>query len=206
MPDAWVLVVVAEVEEIWTVSAHPGPIWVHRCRAARRLGLELRWPGEHTCKAGSLPGVTIDLVNTANRKWINDAGDQMTVRGWLLDKKGEPIRPALSLFSHAPTLPTLNPGDRISLRVTLVTREVVDFPPGRYALAAELNDLGADVTSRSLDPVRPNPRPVGVRPSNGLRPHGGSVRSHFRIRGPASPAAPEEERPAAALVKSPEVV
>ena len=141
VPDAWALVFVASADGTWTVRTHPGPLRVHRCRAARRVGLELRWPSEHTCAAGTLPEVTINLVNTANTRWVNDAGDHMTVHGWILDEKGERIVPGVLLFSHAPKLPDLDPGDRMPLRINIATRNIEDFPPGRYALVAELYDL-----------------------------------------------------------------
>ncbi len=73
--DAWALVFVGDADGVRTVGAHPGPHRVHRCRAARRVGLELRWAGEHTCRAGALPGVTIELVNTADTTWVNEAGE-----------------------------------------------------------------------------------------------------------------------------------
>ncbi|MEZ5154029.1 hypothetical protein [Rhodococcus zopfii] len=86
--------------------------------------------------------MAIDLVNAADTRWVNGAGDHMTVHGWVLDENGEPIRPGILLFSHAPSLPDIEPGDRMSLRVNIATRDIEDFPPGRYALAAELCDLG----------------------------------------------------------------
>ncbi|WP_349536587.1 hypothetical protein [Rhodococcus rhodochrous] len=141
IPEAWVLVFVNNVDGIWTASTHPGPLQVHRCRAARRLGLELRWPGEHTCTAGTLPEMAIDLVNTAETRWVNDAGDHMTVHGWVLDEKGERIMPGVLLFSHAPKLPDLDPGDRMPLQVNIATRNIEEFSAGRYALVAELYDL-----------------------------------------------------------------
>ncbi|BCN82337.1 hypothetical protein [Prescottella equi] len=139
--DAWALVFVGDADGVRTVGAHPGPHRVHRCRAARRVGLELRWAGEHTCRAGALPGVTIELVNTADTTWVDEAGDRTTVHGWILDENGQRIVPGLFLFSDAPRLPDIAPGDRMYLRVNIVTRDVEDLPPGRYALVAELRDL-----------------------------------------------------------------
>ncbi|MDH6285891.1 hypothetical protein M2275_000790 [Rhodococcus opacus] len=155
--EAWTLVFLSDSAGAWRVSTHPGPIRVHRCRAARRVGLELRWPGEFTCKAGALPGVSIDLVNAGDRMWVNYAGDHMTVHGWVLDEEGEPMKPGLSLFSQAPTLPDIEPGDRISLRVDIATRDIEDFTPGRYAVIAELHDLGLTSSPGTLILVDPTP-------------------------------------------------
>ncbi|MFM1724234.1 hypothetical protein ABEU20_002812 [Rhodococcus sp. PAM 2766] len=140
VPGAWALVFV-DTDPVRRVSAHPDPIRVHRCRAARRVGLELRWPCEQRARAGALPGVTIELVNTADTTWVDEAGDHMTVHGWILDENGQRIVPGLFLFSDAPRLPDIAPDDRMSLRVDLVTRDVEHLPPGRYTLVAELHDL-----------------------------------------------------------------
>lgn len=85
--------------------------------------------------------MTIELVNTADTTWVNEAGDRTTVHGWILDENGQRIVPELFLFSDAPRLPDVAPGDRMYLRVNIVTRDVEDLPPGRYALVAELRDL-----------------------------------------------------------------
>lgn len=64
------------------------------------------------------------------------SGGRTTVHGWILDENGQRIVPELFLFSDAPRLPDVAPGDRMYLRVNIVTRDVEDLPPGRYALVA----------------------------------------------------------------------
>ncbi len=65
--------------------------------------------------------MTIELVNTADTTWVNEAGDRTTVHGWILDENGQRIVPGLFLFSDAPRLPDIAPGDRMYLRVNIVT-------------------------------------------------------------------------------------
>ncbi|MBM4575361.1 hypothetical protein GS415_01555 [Rhodococcus hoagii] len=78
---------VGDADGVRTVGAQPGPHRVHRCRAARRVGLELRWAVSTPAGRGAA-GVTIELVNTADTTWVNEAGDRTTVHGWILDENG----------------------------------------------------------------------------------------------------------------------
>ena len=89
----------------------------------------MRWPAEHTAKAGTLPGVSVDLLNTAEHTWVNEAGDHVTVHGWMLGPDGEPITPSMVLFALAPRLPDLQPGESMSLRVNLETPDIEGLPP-----------------------------------------------------------------------------
>lgn len=138
--NAWVLVFLHWIGEAWTVSTDPGPVPVRRSTAARRAGLELRWPAEQTATVGTLPESSIDLLNTADHLWTNDVGDHMTVHGWVLGPDGEPLRTGVTIFAHAPPLPDLVPGRRMSLRVNFVSG-IEDLAAGRYRVVAELLDL-----------------------------------------------------------------
>lgn len=35
--------------------------------------------------------MTIELVNTADTTWVDEAGDRTTVHGWILDENGQRI-------------------------------------------------------------------------------------------------------------------
>ncbi|OUS95312.1 hypothetical protein CA951_13590 [Rhodococcus sp. NCIMB 12038] len=138
--NAWVLVFLHWIGEAWTVSTDPGPVPMRRSNAARRAGLELRWPAEQTATAGTLPELSVDLLNTADHLWTNDVGDHMTVRGWALGPDDQPLGTGVQVFANAPRLPDLAPGDRMSLRVNPGS-DIEDLAPGRYRLVAELLDL-----------------------------------------------------------------
>ena len=138
--SAWVLVFLHWIGEAWTVSTDPGPVPVRRPCAARRAGLELRWSAEQTATVGTLPELSIDVLNTADHVWRNDVGDHMTVRGWVLGPDGERLGTGVMLLAHAPPLPDLAPCGRMSLQVNLGS-DIEELAAGRYRVVAELLDL-----------------------------------------------------------------
>ena len=61
-------------------------------------------------------------------------------RGWVLGPDGERLGSGVTLFAHAPPLPDLEPGGRMSLQVNLGS-DIEELAAGRYRVVAELLDL-----------------------------------------------------------------
>jgi hypothetical protein len=141
LPDGagtWALVNLAENEDVWILSADPGPIAPHPGRAARRRGLHLRWAARSiAATAGSVLALTIDLRNGSDRTWTNQFDDSATVRGWMSDREGRPLL-ASSWFAygHTRSLPALQPGEAVALPISLEPLDTTLLVPGDYQIEA----------------------------------------------------------------------
>lgn len=128
---------------MWIFSAGPGPVLVYPGQAARREGLRLTWPQpELRLPAGLAVQLTVNLSNSRPDVWRNQRGDSAHVAGWLLDPAGQRLRASPWLaYGHGASIPALQPGETISLPVTLGTPDTGALPVGRYGLDAILVQL-----------------------------------------------------------------
>jgi len=121
----------------WILSADPGPVSVFPGRAARRAALSLSWPDDLSATAGSIPELSIRLRNETDRVWSNDRGDMAYVAGWLLDADGRRLEESSWFaFGVGDTLPTLQPGEMVTLPVAMASFDYQSLSPGNYQLDA----------------------------------------------------------------------
>lgn len=135
----------------WILSANPGSVRVFPGRAARRAGLVLSWPDDLTATAGSIPELNIRLGNDTDRVWSSGPGDTAHVRGWLLDVSGRRLEKS-SLFAYVAgeILPTLQPGEVVTLPVAMAFFDYQSLGPGDYQLAAVAVALDLRSTAGSI--------------------------------------------------------
>lgn len=144
---AWALVALARRDGAWIFSADPGPVLVYPGKAARRHGLRLTWPQPELRLPAGLPvQLTVNLHNSRPDVWRNHRDDSAYVAGWLLDPAGQRLQASPWIaYGHGASIPALQPGQIISLPVTLVTPDTGALPAGRYGLDAVL--LALDLRS-----------------------------------------------------------
>jgi len=68
--------------------------------------------------------------------WIADRLGAAYVHGWVVTGSGDDLPEALLTYRSEPSLPALEPGGRVSLRVELRGMGVGDLPRGEYRLHA----------------------------------------------------------------------
>lgn len=142
-PGTWAMLTLARRDGRWILSADPGPHRVYPGQQARRQGLQLTWPQPEIRRpAGAEVRLAINLRNSRPVTWRNQRDDCAHVTAWLLDPAGQRLQasPWLAYARGAP-VPTLQPGETISVPVTLATPHTHTLPAGRYGLDGVLVQL-----------------------------------------------------------------
>lgn len=152
-PGTWVLArVQAQPDGTWVVALDDQPHRPGPSRAVRRAGLLLRWPDTPLeIAAGTVPELTVELVNTTDQPWSVSTKDHASVDG-KVQQPGSTEDPTYGWFAYTPLnlVPNLAPGEVAVLPVTFSARAVRPLPPGPYEMTAVLSSLGLRTTTRAL--------------------------------------------------------
>lgn len=142
-PGTWLLARLAEHCGRWSLQVERDPVAPIPGRAQRRADLRLTWPPRMITVAGETPEIHTILTNVGETTWTNVGNDHNTVFGWILDSHGERIQQDNRYnYSGMTMIPTLAPGESVTLWVLMKTPGLESLSPGRYDVECQLFALG----------------------------------------------------------------
>lgn len=128
------------------VMVHPEPMPLRPRHAARRAGLELRWPTVMT-SSPSRGDFVVDIVNTGSARWDSDT-DGFYVVGAFTDPRSTDFSFGYMATSQHKAVP-LDPGEYARVAVSINPGNWNTLQAGTYDLHAVLVSLGL----RTLKPL-----------------------------------------------------
>ncbi|WP_307427917.1 hypothetical protein [Pseudarthrobacter defluvii] len=141
-PDRWVLVQLSRDDKGWQFAmpfSSCGPI---PTKEERRSGLRLDWAkATYSMAMGSMPEITVVLVNESLREWMPTEEDTSHVQGLVLNQHGEQIGNGWYATGSTPRLPSLQPGQETTLPAFRNNPELRSLGAGEYQVVAFLAAL-----------------------------------------------------------------